>query len=329
MFCTKCGHSNPDGAAFCSACGNALADAKAAAQPASYDQQSRPVSPQGGPVPPAPPGQGGYYAPQPPYPLQSVYAPTVKKSKTGLIVGLSVGGFVLIAAVVVLLFVWPGLLVQSAAVNGFWYSEDRGEALEFRDSGSVRVYTTADEFKGDYTYDSLKGMGVITVEDEDYQFAVGKDGLYVDGMGSYEQAKGSFDVDDFIDGMSALNGDVDLGNNDDPAQKPISEPADIPNGNVSGNADTTDIQGIWYETTGYGGTLEFYSDGTYAMVVMGYTFGGTYEYNPSTGQGLLGDADSGDTYEFTLTNGVFEMDAMQYTRDYVEPYDWSNVENVN
>lgn len=200
MFCTKCGQSNPEDAAFCSACGNALSVApqpetaqKIAAQP---QQPTMPLYQ----TPAAPQNQQGYYygAAQQPYPPQGAYMPPKKKNRTGLVVGLTIGGVLLIAAVAILLFVWPGFLVQSAAVNGFWYSEDRTEALEFKNNGSIRVYTIDDKFKGDYTYDRTQGIGVISVDDAEYRFAVVEDGVYVESMGSYKQAGNDFDVKHFI-----------------------------------------------------------------------------------------------------------------------------------
>jgi len=322
MFCTKCGQSNPEGAAFCSACGNALS---AIPQPETAHQpqeQQKPIipSPQASA---AQQNQQGYYygAAQQPYSPQGVY--TKKKSRTGLIVGLCVGGALLVAAVVVLLFVWPGFLTQSAFVNGFWYSEDRGEALEFKNNNMIRVYTTNDEYKGDYTYDRAQGIGLITVEDEDYRFAVTEDGVYVESMGNYKQADTDFDVDDFIDDMWPAFNEVDLNHTDDN----LTNNGQIDNNNTGGV--TTGIQGLWYETTGYGGTLELYGDGTYDMTIAGYVFRGTYEYDASSGAGTLYERDTGETYPLTVSNGVLETDGYQYTRDYVEQYDWSDLENVS
>ncbi len=201
MFCSQCGHSNPDGAAFCTACGNALTqDTKTTTQP-SHDPgvQNGPVTPQTASFWPAAP---------PPYPPQGNYAqmpyPPIqyKKKQTGLVACLIVGAFLIVAAAVAL-FVWPGVIaVNASGITGYWVSEDRGEAIELKSGGSVRVYTVYNEFKGDYEFDSAKGLGVITVGDMDYAFAMTEDGLKVNGMGVYEKAEDDFDVDDFIDDMS-------------------------------------------------------------------------------------------------------------------------------
>jgi hypothetical protein len=213
-------------------------------------------------------------------------------------------------------------------VNGFWYSEDRGEALEFRDNGSIRVYTIDDEYKGDYTYDRKQAIGVVSVEDEDYDFAVTEDGLYVQTMGNYKQAKADFDVDDFIDDMTSAFNEVDYSNT---VNAPVNGQSSSPNNanNTSAAADVSDIKGLWYETSGYGGTIEFYADGTYDMTIMGYTFGGTYEYDAAAGTGVLHENDTGESYPLTVSNGMLETDGYQYTRDYVEQYDLSDLEDIN
>lgn len=207
MFCSQCGHSNPENAAFCTACGSALTqDTKTATQP-SHDPglQNGPVTPQTAsfsapdpqtfaPVPPYSP-QGGFT--QMPYP-----AGQLKKKRTGLIACLIVG-VIVIAVAAVALFVWPGVAaVNASGVAGYWVSEARGEAIELKSGGSVRVYTTYNEFKGNYEFDSAKGLGVITVDDLDYAFAMTEQGLKIDGMGVFERAEDGFDADDFIDDMS-------------------------------------------------------------------------------------------------------------------------------
>ena len=197
MFCSQCGHSNPENAAFCTACGNALTqDTKIATQP-SHDPgaYNGPVYPQTASFSPSAPPPNGY-GPMP-------YSPPYKKKRTGLIAGLIVAAL-LVAAVV--LFIWPGVVTANAPdVTGYWYSDDRGETIELKSSGSVRVYTTDDSFRGRYAFDSAAGLGVITVDGIDYEFAMTKEGIKVDGMGVYEKADDDFDVGGFIDDMHAKN----------------------------------------------------------------------------------------------------------------------------
>ncbi len=201
MYCSKCGQPAPPDAAFCTSCGNALKDPLQssahhvqqeqpkdkwqAQQPARTLQQG--ISPQGYYVPPAPPRQADHIMP-------------VKKKKTGLIVGLALGGTALLAFIVVLLFVWPGLLKTAAPVAGIWYSENRGEVIRFGSGSSFDAHTYYGEFEGDYQYDKTKGNGHIEMSDQrEFDFVVDENRLYVEGMGAFDRAGAGFDVNDFID----------------------------------------------------------------------------------------------------------------------------------
>ena len=126
--------------------------------------------------------------------------PSAKKKRTGLIIGLSAGGMVLLAVIAVLLFVWPGLLKTSAPVAGIWYSENRGEAIRFGSGSSFDAYTYYGEFEGDYQYDKTKGEGRIEMSDQrEFDFVVDNDRLNVEGMGTFDRAAAGFNIDDFID----------------------------------------------------------------------------------------------------------------------------------
>ncbi len=266
-------------------------------------------------MPPPYPSQNGYSEmPYPPLPH--------KKKRTGLIVGLIVGA-VLIAAAVVALFVWPGVLAAKAPdVAGYWYSQDRGEAIEFKNSGSMRVFTTYNTFKGQYEYNAAQGMGVISVDNKDYDFAMTEDGLKVDGMGIYEKAGDDFDVDDFIDDMSGQNA---VTASLEPSKEVSAAPSEPPSETVT--AAQPDISGIWYETTGYGGTLEFFTDGTYSMTVADIALGGTYDYDAATSSWRLHEDLTDTTYMAALSDdGLLSLDSIQYTRDFVEQVDWNSAE---
>ena len=323
MFCSQCGHSNPENAAFCLACGKPLKQDVIPAPSEDSGVQAESSFSQPAYMPPPYPPQGD--ANQPPYPPQGVYSgmpcqhmPTAKK-RTGLIAGLILGA-VLLAAAAVVMFVWPGVLVPKApAVGGFWVSEDRGEALEFKYSGNVRVYSVNAAFKGQYQYDVTKGMGVLIVEDKTYAFAMTNDGIKVKGMGVYEKAEDDFDVDAFIDDVAgAVSVTAQPPSETETAAIPLPEPEETVSSEVGQGGDIT---GLWYETTGYGGTLEFSTDGTYMMTMLELSFGGTYAFDAASASWILHDELSGTTYTVTLTDGYLTMDTLQYTRDYVEPID--------
>ena len=149
MFCTKCGHNNAEGSAFCVNCGNPMNAA---------DQQ--PQAPQGQYAPP--PGQ---YAP---YPNQMP-----KKNKKGLVIGLVICGVVIIAAAIVLIILLTG--GSGTSIQGPWYSEERMEVVEFGADGTVTVTAMYGGNQGKYTYDDAKKEGMISIAGGEYDFEVDND----------------------------------------------------------------------------------------------------------------------------------------------------------
>lgn len=101
MFCSKCGNPLPDDAKFCSACGASVKISQEASpvpqQPAGRpDEVENIQTPKPEPLMQEPNfnGQMGYGA----------AAPVQKKSKKGLIIGLSLGGVLLVLVTVVIMF---------------------------------------------------------------------------------------------------------------------------------------------------------------------------------------------------------------------------------
>ena len=137
MYCPNCGRQNKDDAAFCMNCGNALNKASSGAAPVLSEEPA--VS-----------------QPQPVYQAPAYQAPTPKKKRTGLIIGLSVGGAVLVVAIIVLLAL-PG----NSSVEGIWQNKKYSEVLEFDDDGDVTIYTPRYEIDGEYVYNTSSGKGAI------------------------------------------------------------------------------------------------------------------------------------------------------------------------
>ena len=101
MFCSKCGNPLPDDAKFCSACGASVKISQEASpvpqQPAGISDETENIqTPKPEPLMQEPNfnGQMGYGA----------AAPVQKKSKKGLIIGLSLGGVLLVLVTVVIMF---------------------------------------------------------------------------------------------------------------------------------------------------------------------------------------------------------------------------------
>ena len=197
MFCTKCGQPTTPETAFCSHCGNPLtgvAEPQATPEPPAQEWRAQPpyTAPQSMPY------QQNYYVPQPP--AQVYAALPEKKKKTGLIIGLVLGGVAVLAIIAVLLFVWPGFLNAGTPVVGTWYSENRGEAIRFGSGSSFDAYTTYGEFEGDYQYEPALGEGRIDMSDgHKFDFVVEKDRLYVYDMGTFDKAEDGFDIEVFIE----------------------------------------------------------------------------------------------------------------------------------
>ncbi|NLT97174.1 MAG: zinc ribbon domain-containing protein [Christensenellaceae bacterium] len=174
MFCTRCGGSVMPGAAYCQHCGQPMLPAP----PQGYA-----AAPQGYAMPPYGPG-----------------APQVKADRTGLILGIVSGAVALIVILVVLLFVWPGLLRPDYSVTGTWYSEERGEVIRFGPGRSFYAQTPYGNFEGRYSFNVRTGRGRIRMQDgRAFDFVVDGNRLLVDNIGVFRRADENFDVDGFLE----------------------------------------------------------------------------------------------------------------------------------
>ncbi len=136
MYCSRCGYQNEPGVAFCSQCG------------APAEQAGQPVQT------PPPQGMAGF-APQPVYSPAAAYAPPPKKKRTGLILGLILGGVLLIGAAVAAM-----LLLGGPGTDGAWSCEDRGWVLQIKD-GAIKEYTPLGTDTVRYSYDGGKGKAEL------------------------------------------------------------------------------------------------------------------------------------------------------------------------
>ncbi len=81
-------------------------------------------------------------------------------------------------------------------------------------------------------------------------------------------------------------------------------------------ASANDISGLWYEETGYGGTLEFKAGGNFKMEMMGVPLEGKYTFDAAKGTGTM--TLFGEEGKFKLENGKLNLDGAVYTRTKVE-----------
>ena len=166
MFCSKCGNPLPDDAKFCSACGAPVKISQEASpvpqQPAGITDEAENIqTPKPEPLMQEPNfnGQTGYGA----------AAPVQKKSKKGLIIGLSLGGVLLAVILAVALIFVFGLKGGSKGNDGSvplgystvyddQYTYFLSETKEFEPcikrirndlSGDPEILYEAEEIKGD------------------------------------------------------------------------------------------------------------------------------------------------------------------------------------
>ena len=88
-----------------------------------------------------------------------------------------------------------------------------------------------------------------------------------------------------------------------------------------------DIKGTWYETTGFGGTLEFKPGHVVIWTAFGSEKEGTYTYSGQTKQGsiVLGDLNELELGDFTFDDTNINMGDVVYTREYVEQIDLTDM----
>jgi hypothetical protein len=85
-------------------------------------------------------------------------------------------------------------------------------------------------------------------------------------------------------------------------------------------ASTQDITGLWYDKTGFAGTIEFKEDGTVTLVMSDQTYNGTYNFDNNNGEGTINITDPVETASgFILSNGEINVDngSAIYKRDKV------------
>ncbi len=168
-----------------------------------------------------------------------------------------------------------------SALQGLWICEDIGEVLEFND-GNINVYSGYGDFNGTYDYDIDKGQGTFTVNGTDFEFFADYNALSVTNTGDYVPADKTLDVKAFV-----------------------AEHA-LP------------IAGLWYDTAGTYGTIEFYSDGTAQLIIFDQPLTATYTFDNATGTGTFSTESTGQTSTMTYKDGTIEIDGIIYSQDVVE-----------
>lgn len=93
-------------------------------------------------------------------------------------------------------------------------------------------------------------------------------------------------------------------------------------------ASANDISGLWYDKTGFAGTLEFKDGGVVALAISDKVYSGTYSFDAENGKGKI-NIDDPIVIEssFTLSDGLLNVDngAVTYTRDKTNQQDVGNL----
>ena len=176
------------------------------------------------------------------------------------------------------------------ALEGLWSSEDIGEVLAFK-NGEIHVYSGYGDFDGTYTYDIDKGEGTFTVNDKDFLFNADYNVLRVADTGDYVPADKNIDIKAFV------------------------------------AAHAMPIAGLWYDTSGTYGTIEFYTDGTAQIVMLDQPVSATYTFDVAAGTGTL-TSETGQTSAMTYLDGKIEIDGITYSQETVEQLSADDVASI-
>lgn len=174
----------------------------------------------------------------------------------------------------------PEELVLSA-LQGLWSSEEIGEVLEFKD-GTVNVYSGYGDFNGTYDYDIDKGQGTFTTNGTAFEFFADYNALSVTDTGNYVKADKNLDITAFV------------------------------------AAHAMPIAGLWYDTSGTYGTIEFNTDGTAQLIMFDQPLTATYTFDIATGTGTFSTESTGQTSTMTYIDGTIEIDGIRYSKEAVE-----------
>ncbi|MDD5016843.1 MAG: hypothetical protein PHO15_01935 [Eubacteriales bacterium] len=89
----------------------------------------------------------------------------------------------------------------------------------------------------------------------------------------------------------------------------------------------SELKGTWYDTTGWGGMLDFKPSGVVIHTLYGEESENTYTFDSALGQGVITATDSDGTTKsnFTCDGTTIDMDGVVFTKEYVEQYDFNDL----
>lgn len=214
---------------------------------------------------------------------------------------------------------------DAAAGTGTFFTDVSGETSNMTLTDGIIVI---DDIQ--YSQDVVEQMGV-----EDLQNAI--DGIWYESSGLlgtvmfYEDGSVGMDMySQYYTGTYTFNlidGTGQIFINVDGADTTLNISVDGDILYIEGSAYTRDyvapvtgVLGMWYDTSGMSGTINFYDDGSVLMETYGVQLVGTYAFDVMTDSGSMTVSylDESMCCDITLHQGILDVEGITYTQDYVE-----------
>jgi hypothetical protein len=173
--------------------------------------------------------------------------------------------------------------VVTAPLLGTWSSEEAAQVLELKEDGEASAHSIDGEASATYEFDVNKGTGELDIDGAKSDFTGDGETLTVDGV-VYSKASGSLDIVAFI------------------------------------SEHSNPLLGVWYDTTGIYGSVEFFDGGTCTFTTYGVDQTCTYSFDSASGTGEIVSPD-GTAGTLSYAGGTLAIDGIDFTRDYVEQQD--------
>ena len=171
--------------------------------------------------------------------------------------------------------------VVTAPLIGLWTNDSNGEVLEFKGYGEASTHSPDGDFDAIFEFDVKNGEGTFKVLENEFVFTCDGETMTLESIGAYQKVDDSFDIATFV------------------------------------SEHSNPLISIWYDQAGVYGTIEFFNDNTYTMVIYGVTTNGTYTYDSAAGTGEM-TSELGLSGTFSYAAGTLTFDGATYTKDYVE-----------
>jgi hypothetical protein len=114
-----------------------------------------------------------------------------KKGRVWAVIGIIAGVVIITAAALFFIF--------THAVEGQWYSKERGEVLVFGNDGTIDIKRLCGTGTEDFEYDRLTGKGSFDIGSREYDFTADASKMDIGDIGVFRKADSGFDINEFFD----------------------------------------------------------------------------------------------------------------------------------